>query len=76
MDVLISAVAFRIAKWVVVRDGFTRVKIDDIIHNWGTCVGLGYWKERVIVAWCPPSGLIKFNLDGAAHGKLRASRWF
>ena len=46
------------------------MSLDCILQNWKACMSCGPSKDRKVVGWCPPpSGWIKFNVDGAAKGK-------
>ena len=40
-----------------------------ILNNWGYCLRLIPRKAKKRVVWCPPYGIMKFNVDGAANGK-------
>lgn len=45
--------------------------VDDILHNWEASLCCGPTRERKSVSWSPPlEGILKFNVDGVAMGKL------
>lgn len=48
---------------------FSNFCMNDILSNWGACIGCGSSKERGMVAWCiPMMGMLKFNVDGSTRG--------
>lgn len=45
--------------------------LDIILSNWEACMVGRSFKEREVMWWSPPpEGVLKFNVDGAARGKL------
>lgn len=45
--------------------------MEGILHNWEAYLLCGLSKDRRVLRWTPPLvGLLKFNIDGAARGKL------
>ena len=68
---LLALVQLRIANWACARKVFADIKIDSIMHSWGECLKMGGFKKKMKVCWClPPFGVLKFNVDAAAKGKL------
>ena len=71
MGTIIQAMVLRITKRACVKKGFVDLKINDIMHNWRVCLTMGISKKKMKVSWCSPTiGVLKFNVDGAAQGKL------
>ena len=68
---LISRVALKITKWALVRKEYFNFNLNDILFNWEACMGCGLIKVRRSVPWSPPpTGALKFNVDGVSRGKL------
>ena len=46
------------------------MNLDCIVQDWEACMSCDPSKDREVVCWHPPpSGWLKFNIDGAAKGK-------
>lgn len=55
---------------------FVSVRFNDIQHNWEACMEGGPPKVRKYVSWSSPlPSVLKFNMDGAARGKLSPMYW-
>lgn len=50
---LISIVVVRLGKWLLVKKEFVNVKLNDAIHNWGTCIECGLAKVMQVESWLP-----------------------
>ena len=65
LEGLVSKVIFSIAKWALVRKDFRNL---NVLH---ACMGCGAPKVKKSIFWIPPlTGILKFNVNGAARGKL------
>lgn len=43
----------RLGKWLLVKKEFVNVKLNDAIHNWGTCIECGLAKVMKVESWLP-----------------------
>lgn len=60
-------VAWKIAKRARISKEFSDLTIDNI----SACLKVGASKKKRKVSWCPLTiKVLKFNVDGAARGKL------
>lgn len=50
---LISIVVVRLGKWLLVKKEFVNLKLNDAIHNWGTCLECGLAKVMKVESWSP-----------------------
>lgn len=72
IEKLASVVHLRIVKRALIRKEFGNITLNDILLNWEACMGCGPRKVRRLVYWSPPPFVVfKFNIDGAARGKMR-----
>ena len=70
-EVLLASVTLRIAKWACVRKEFLDIKIDDIVQSWEPCLKMRVCQKKRKVFWhSPPTGTLKFNVDGVAKGNV------
>eukprot|EP00268_Persea_americana_P056466 TRINITY_DN6662_c1_g4_i1.p1 TRINITY_DN6662_c1_g4~~TRINITY_DN6662_c1_g4_i1.p1 ORF type:complete len:118 (-),score=15.06 TRINITY_DN6662_c1_g4_i1:217-570(-) len=54
----------------LIRKEFFEFSFDDIIFNWGACMGCCLRKEKRSIPWSlPPYEVLKFNVDGALRSK-------
>lgn len=61
---------FKIAIWVLTIKEFNNFKLNEIILNWEACITCGVSKWRKLISWTlPPSGFLKFNINGVVRGK-------
>ena len=60
-----------IVEWALARKEFSNFSLNDVVVNWKACMECGPTKERMSILWSPPPlDSLKFNVDGAARGKL------
>lgn len=65
---VLEAITLKVAQWVLIRKGFENFSLDFIVHNWEAYMRYGPIKIRQTAKLCPPFGILKFNVDGAARG--------
>lgn len=78
---LISKANLRMVNWVLVRQEFCGFNLNDILLNWEAVswfMGAGRKEAWIFLFYFfvtnrPPVGFLKFNVNGAASGKLHPS---
>lgn len=64
----VHLVLLRIAKWVSNWEKFS-LRVDVILHSLDASLHSVFRKDSISMAWSPPVGELKFNVDGATRGK-------
>lgn len=65
----------KIAKWALPTKDFSCVRFDDVLHNWEASFCCGLIVAKRLMSWIPPlEGVLKFNVDDGATGKVSLAR--
>lgn len=63
---IMPIVFLRLAKWSCSRSEFDCNRVDDILYYWEATLHCGSRKIKIVLSCSSPSGVLKFNVDGAA----------